>query len=149
MSHTYAVLDVSCEAYQEIRRLLVEAKYPYKIEAGEAGEVIDMHGIALSEKEPAPTEVKTLPQYNDPTPGTPTKLTIACSCSSPHVDLEPTTQLMREGADCAPAVELMCNYCGAAVLIIRHTTQPDETFRKAGREPPRRDLSPAAPRLDV
>lgn len=123
MSHTYAVLDVSCEAYQEIRRLLVEAKYPYKIESDEAGEVIDMHGIALSEKEPAPTEVKTLPQYNDPTP--PTALKFSCSCSAPDVDLEPATQLMREGADCAPTVELMCSNCGAAILIIR----------KAGREP--------------
>ncbi len=41
MSHTYALLEVSKEAYEEIKKKLIEAGY--KVEDCE----IDMHGIAL------------------------------------------------------------------------------------------------------
>lgn len=49
MTHTYAILDVSPEAYAEIRAKLEEAGYQHafhtRVRDGE--EVIDMHGIAL------------------------------------------------------------------------------------------------------
>ena len=51
-THTYAILDLSPEAYQEIRAKLLEAGHEHAIEGDEAGEVIDMHGIAISEEEP-------------------------------------------------------------------------------------------------
>jgi hypothetical protein len=135
-THTYAILDITCEAYQEIRARLVEAGYDHAIHGAQthAGEVLDMFGVALSELEPPPVEVKTLPTYADPTPGTPTSLSFTC-CSSPDVGLQPATELTREGAECAPTVEFLCHHCGAALLIIRHATQPDEYFRKPGAEP--------------
>lgn len=50
-THTYAVLDVSPEAYAEIRRRLEEAGYAHAFDdRNEGGEVIDMHGIALRAK---------------------------------------------------------------------------------------------------
>lgn len=130
------ILDVSCEAYQEIRRLLVAANCDHAIEGDEAGEVIDMSGVALSEDEPAPTEVKTLQQYSDPTPGTPTAIKITCSCVAPDVGLETAATLSRvNGSEDTPTVELVCHYCGASILIVRHDTTPDEYFRKGGHEP--------------
>lgn len=44
MTHTYAVLDVSRAAYDEIRRKLDAAGYQHAFD----GDVIDMHGIALA-----------------------------------------------------------------------------------------------------
>jgi len=44
MSHTYALLEVSSSAYDEIKRKLLDAGYGHAINA--EGE-IDMHGIAL------------------------------------------------------------------------------------------------------
>ena len=44
MTHTYALLEVSNAAYQEIKRKLVDAGYSHAIHSD--GE-IDMHGIAL------------------------------------------------------------------------------------------------------
>lgn len=52
MTHTYAVLDVSPKTYQEIRKKLLDAGYQHAIHGDEAGEVIDMVGIAISEEEP-------------------------------------------------------------------------------------------------
>ena len=47
-THTYAVLRVSPEAYQEIRDKLEAAGYEDQFhDKGEAGEVIDMNGIAI------------------------------------------------------------------------------------------------------
>lgn len=51
VTHTYAVLDISKEAYQEIRRLLEEAGYSHAFHKDdERPEVIDMHGIAIAAK---------------------------------------------------------------------------------------------------
>ena len=48
MTYTYAILDVSAAAYDEVRALLVAAGYEDAInDDGEGREVIDMHGIAL------------------------------------------------------------------------------------------------------
>lgn len=53
MSHTYAVLGVSPEAYEEIARKLREAEYWHVFVDG----VIDMHEIALN-REPEQPERK-------------------------------------------------------------------------------------------
>lgn len=53
MSHTYAVLDVSQEAYEEIARKLRAAEYGHVF----VDDVIDMHGIALN-REPEQFERK-------------------------------------------------------------------------------------------
>lgn len=42
-THTYAVLEVSREAHDEIRKLLEEAGYQHAFH----DDVIDMHGIAI------------------------------------------------------------------------------------------------------
>lgn len=49
-THTYAVLGVSKETYQEIRRSLDEAGYSGQFHDNQDGEVIDMHGIAIKER---------------------------------------------------------------------------------------------------
>jgi hypothetical protein len=51
--HTYAVLEVSPEAYREIRALLEAAGYEHAFHREHEGEVIDMHGIAITAKEGA------------------------------------------------------------------------------------------------
>lgn len=43
MTHTYAILDVSQDAYDEIKKLLDIAGYQHAFDRN----VIDMHGIAL------------------------------------------------------------------------------------------------------
>lgn len=53
MSHTYAVLEISQDAYEEIARKLREAEYWHVFVDG----VIDMHGIALN-REPAQEEAR-------------------------------------------------------------------------------------------
>lgn len=45
-THTYAVLEVSKEAFNEIKKKLREAGYDHAF----IDDVIDMHGIALSEE---------------------------------------------------------------------------------------------------
>lgn len=53
MTHTYAVLQVSREAYEEIRRLLQQARYDHAFigkDALDPYEVIDMHGLALQRR---------------------------------------------------------------------------------------------------
>jgi len=47
-THTYAVLEVSPAAYREIRALLKAAGYEHAFHLEREGEVIDMHGIALT-----------------------------------------------------------------------------------------------------
>jgi hypothetical protein len=50
MTHTYAVLEVSSAAYQEIKEKLDKAGYAHAFHRDdEHGIVIDMHGIALAE----------------------------------------------------------------------------------------------------
>ncbi len=56
MTYTYAVLEVSKAAYDEIAAGLKEAGYGHAFHSDSGGPVIDMHGIALSAKsEPEPT----------------------------------------------------------------------------------------------
>ena len=47
MIRTYAVLEISREAYREIRDKLQQAGYESQIEDRPAGEIIDMHGLAI------------------------------------------------------------------------------------------------------
>jgi hypothetical protein len=59
MTRTYAVLEVTPMAYQEIRQRLEKAGYQHAID----NDKIDMHGIALQALEkakPTPVEVGTL-----------------------------------------------------------------------------------------
>jgi hypothetical protein len=48
MTHSYAVLNVSPAAYQEIRALLASSGYQHAFHQDDGREVIDMHGIALA-----------------------------------------------------------------------------------------------------
>lgn len=48
-TRTYAILEVSPEVYAEIRAKLVIAGYDHTLHGDDEREVIDMHGIALSE----------------------------------------------------------------------------------------------------
>lgn len=48
MSHTYAVLEVSPEAFAEIKAKLLAAHYDHALSVdGDGVETIDMHGIGL------------------------------------------------------------------------------------------------------
>ena len=47
MSYTYAILEVSQAAYDEIRQKLEQAGYQHAFHRESDGEVVDMHGIAL------------------------------------------------------------------------------------------------------
>ena len=47
MTYTYAILDVSRAAYDEIRKKLAAAEYQQAFHTSDGDEVIDMHGIAL------------------------------------------------------------------------------------------------------
>jgi hypothetical protein len=51
MSHTYAILEVSKETFEEIHKSLKTAGYEHCFhEDREHGLVIDMHGVALAQK---------------------------------------------------------------------------------------------------
>lgn len=47
MTYTYAILEVSVEAYNEIRTKLEHAGYQHAFHEDRGTVVIDMHGIAL------------------------------------------------------------------------------------------------------
>lgn len=47
MSYTYAICEVTPEAYAEVRAKLVAAGYDDQFHRDDQREVIDMHGIAL------------------------------------------------------------------------------------------------------
>ena len=49
MTHTYAILEVSSAAYQEIKEKLDAAGYGDLFHVCDGVAVIDMHGIALRE----------------------------------------------------------------------------------------------------
>lgn len=59
-THTYSILEVSPEAYHEIRQKLVDAGYEHAIHGGspralaavDRRETIDMHGIGLQAEQP-------------------------------------------------------------------------------------------------
>jgi len=58
VTHTYAILDVSSAAYEEIRQKLAEAGYEHAFnDDGDGRECIDMHGVALR-SEPSPEATK-------------------------------------------------------------------------------------------
>jgi hypothetical protein len=61
MTHTYAVLELSAEAYEEIRRKLVTAGYDHAIREGE----IDMHGIGVAVQKVPAAERQALPAGSD------------------------------------------------------------------------------------
>lgn len=50
MTYTYAILEVSKAAYDEIYKKLMEAGYNQAFHKDDEAVVIDMHGIALKEK---------------------------------------------------------------------------------------------------
>lgn len=49
-THTYAILEVSEQAYREIRERLKAAGYAHAFHEDDGREVIDMHGIALGDR---------------------------------------------------------------------------------------------------
>lgn len=51
VTHTYAVLPVSKECYEEIMHLLQEAGYDHVFDRDNGRVLIDMHGIALGRKD--------------------------------------------------------------------------------------------------
>lgn len=46
-THTYVVMEVNQQVYDEIRRRMMEAGYQHALHSGGGPEVIDMQGIAL------------------------------------------------------------------------------------------------------
>jgi hypothetical protein len=65
VSHTFALLEVSPEAYAEIAAKLREAGYDHAF----YDEALDMHGIALIEKKPPKqTVLEKLTLHEDGTP---------------------------------------------------------------------------------
>ena len=58
MSHTYAIMEVSYEAYEEIREKLIAAGYADQIDdvPHSVFEVLDMHGIGLRVETKTPEE---------------------------------------------------------------------------------------------
>lgn len=54
-TRTYAVLEISSAAYQEIREKLEKAGYDHAFHEKDYGEIIDMHGIAVCQQTEAVT----------------------------------------------------------------------------------------------
>lgn len=61
MTYTYGVLDVSRQAFNEIKELLKEADYQHKFhyDPERRSIIIDMHGIAIGCVEPIAEESET------------------------------------------------------------------------------------------
>lgn len=55
-TYTFATLEVSAEAYDEIKRKLLDAGYQHQIVESDSreGDVVDMHGIGLVRGAPRP-----------------------------------------------------------------------------------------------
>jgi hypothetical protein len=53
MSYTYAILEVSRAAFDEIYRRLAKANYQHAFHYDDGRIVIDMHGIALAPMQPS------------------------------------------------------------------------------------------------
>lgn len=53
MSYTYVTMDVSPQTYAEIRAKLVAAEYQHALHKSRGSEVLDMHGITLSQPKDA------------------------------------------------------------------------------------------------
>jgi hypothetical protein len=54
-TRTYAILELSPEAYLEIRTKLLAAGYEHAFDRTEGVETIDVHGIALRVQAPEPS----------------------------------------------------------------------------------------------
>lgn len=50
-THTYAILEISSAAFSEINMLLTAAGYTHAFHLDEGRMVIDMHGIALADRD--------------------------------------------------------------------------------------------------
>lgn len=48
-TYTYVTMEVSPETYAESRKKLVDARYEHALHKDGKDEVLDMHGIALSQ----------------------------------------------------------------------------------------------------
>lgn len=66
MAHTYSVLEISASAYQEIHALLRSANYHHVFHDTKDGEVIDMHGLALQQKEHDKAMDRNTPERSEP-----------------------------------------------------------------------------------
>lgn len=66
-THTYAVLQISRAAYDEIRGKLLEADYGHALHREEGFELIDMRGIALQSLEVPAAGVadQSVPAFKD------------------------------------------------------------------------------------
>lgn len=69
-TYTYAILEVSPEAYNEIARKLKDAGYHGSFDKDDGAEIIDMHGIALKAvqraNDRAPETVTERPEERQP-----------------------------------------------------------------------------------
>lgn len=83
-THTYAILEVSQSAFDEIKAKLVEADYGHAF--SQDGKTIDMHGIALEAEEPKPTRV-IIRLWQDGSMVTHEPAT-ECSIKGPHLTSE-------------------------------------------------------------
>lgn len=54
MTHTYAVLQISDSAFEEISKLLTKAGYTDHLHVDNGAPIIDMHGIALADSHWSP-----------------------------------------------------------------------------------------------
>jgi hypothetical protein len=56
ITHTYAILELSKDAFDEIRSKLITAGYEDQFNEQDGPSVIDMHGIAVTEMRDAANE---------------------------------------------------------------------------------------------
>lgn len=52
MTYTYVIMELSRAAFQEIKAKMIAADYRHAFQKSDGRVVIDMHGIAVTEKEP-------------------------------------------------------------------------------------------------
>src|ERR1700687_189479 len=77
MTHTYVVMELSIEAYSEIRAAMLQAGYEHAIDS-KNGE-IDMHGIAVQVRE---ADNMALEPGDPSVPGLYTKRIYPCGCKA-------------------------------------------------------------------
>jgi hypothetical protein len=99
MTHTYALLQISATAYEEIAQRLRAAGYAHAF--GDEGE-LDMHGIALVRGEPVAPRVCRWERVDDSAPGS--EYEVGCNGQAWHLD---------------PDLELyeFCPFCGGRILV--------------------------------
>lgn len=62
-THTYVTMDISAQAYAEIRAKMLAADYGHTLDKDDGEEVIDMHGLALKSlpvTEPPPARERAI-----------------------------------------------------------------------------------------